>query len=131
MIPKLYQKDGTTLIGNLTNCIECLVEEERNGIFEVTFQYPNTESISSSLVYDNIVICDANDTLKSSRAVISITLFSNEPSSIIKFPVRPGILILSYDLEAKDRWLMSLHFKFLDVLVVPLKVKFFAIFILL
>ena len=67
MIPKLYQKDGTTLIGALTNCIECLVEEERNGIFEVTFQYPNTESISSSLVYDNIVICDANDTLKNQR----------------------------------------------------------------
>ena len=33
MTPKLYQKDGTTLIGNLTNCIECLVEEERNGLF--------------------------------------------------------------------------------------------------
>ena len=67
MIPKLYQKDGTTLIGDLINCIECLVEEERNGIFEVTFQYPNTESISSSLVYDNIVICDANDTLKNQK----------------------------------------------------------------
>ena len=67
MIPKLYQKDGTTLIGVLTNCIECLVEEERNGIFEVTFQYPNTESIATSLVYDNIVICDANDTLKDQK----------------------------------------------------------------
>ena len=67
MIPKLYQKDGTTLIGALTNCIECLVEEERNGIFEVTFQYPNTESIATSLVYDNIVICDANDTLKNQK----------------------------------------------------------------
>ena len=67
MIPKLYQKDGTTLIGALTNCIECLVEEERNGIFEVTFQYPNTETISTSLVYDNIVICDANDTLKNQK----------------------------------------------------------------
>jgi phage minor structural protein len=66
MIPKLYQKDGTTLIGNLTNCIECLVEEERNGIFEITLTYPN-EEIASSLVYDNIIICDANDTLKNQK----------------------------------------------------------------
>ena len=63
MIPKLYQKDGTTLIGNLTNCIECLVEEERNGVFELTLQYPNTEAIASSLLYDNIIICDAGDIL--------------------------------------------------------------------
>ena len=67
MIPKLYQKDGTTLIGTLTNCIECLVEEERNGIFEVTLQYPNNETISTSLVYDNIIICDSNDTLKNQK----------------------------------------------------------------
>ena len=67
MIPKLYQKDGTTLIGNLTNCIKCLVEEERNGIFEVTLQYPNNETISTSLVYDNIIICDSNDTLKNQK----------------------------------------------------------------
>ena len=67
MSPKLYQKDGTTLIGTLTNCIECLVEEERNGIFEVTLQYPNNETISTSLVYDNIIICDSNDTLKDQK----------------------------------------------------------------
>ncbi len=67
MLPKLYQKDGTTLIGNLTNCIECLVEEERNGLFEVTLQYPNNETISTSLVYDNIIICDSNDTLKNQK----------------------------------------------------------------
>ena len=63
MIPKLYQKDGTTLIGSLTNCIECLVEEERNGLFEVTLQYPNTAEHASLLVYDNIIMCDANDIL--------------------------------------------------------------------
>ena len=63
MIPKLYQKDGTTLIGSLTNCIECLVEEESNGLFEVTLQYPNTAEYASLLVYDNIIMCDANDIL--------------------------------------------------------------------
>ena len=66
MSPKLYQKDGTTLIGTLTNCIECLVEEERNGLFEITLTYPN-EEIASSLEYDNIIICDANDTLKNQK----------------------------------------------------------------
>ena len=30
---KLYDKTGNTLIANLENCIECFVEEERNGIF--------------------------------------------------------------------------------------------------
>ncbi len=63
MTPKLYNRTGTSLIGNLTNCIECLVEEERNGAFELTLQYSNTEAIAASLLYDNIIICDASDTL--------------------------------------------------------------------
>ena len=55
MTPKLYNRTGTSLIGNLTNCIECLVEEERNGAFELTLQYSNTEAIAASLLYDNII----------------------------------------------------------------------------
>ena len=54
MIPSLYKKDGTTKIGELTNCIECLVEEERNGIFEVSIVYPTTDSIFNSLEEENI-----------------------------------------------------------------------------
>lgn len=79
MIPLLYEKDGTTKIGELANCIECLVEEERNGIFEVSIIYPTTDSIFNSLEEENIIICDANDTLKSQKFRIYMTrkLMSN------------------------------------------------------
>ena len=40
MIPTLYDKTGNNKIGVLSDCIECLVEEERNGIFELTMIYP-------------------------------------------------------------------------------------------
>lgn len=80
MIPLLYKKDGITKIGELTNCIECLVEEERNGIFEVSIIYPTTDSIFNSLEEENIIICDANDTLKAQKFRIYMTrkLMSNK-----------------------------------------------------
>lgn len=80
MIPLLYKKDGITKIGELTNCIECLVEEERNGIFEVSIVYPTTDSIFNSLEEENIIICDANDTLKAQKFRIYMTrkLMSNK-----------------------------------------------------
>lgn len=67
MIPTLYDKTGTIKIGDLTDCIECLVEEERNGIFELTMVYPANSSILESIVYDNIIVADANDYLKSQK----------------------------------------------------------------
>ena len=45
MIPTLYDKTGNNKIGDLNDCIECLVEEERNGIFELTMIYPANSSI--------------------------------------------------------------------------------------
>ena len=67
MIPTLYDKTGTIKIGDLNDCIECLVEEERNGIFELTMVYPANSSILESIVYDNIIVADANDYLKSQK----------------------------------------------------------------
>ena len=80
MIPLLYKKDGTTKIGELTNCIECLVEEERNGLFEASIVYPTTDSIFNSLEEENVIICDANDTLKAQKFRIYMTrkLMSNK-----------------------------------------------------
>lgn len=95
MIPKLYQKDGTTLIGNLTNCIECLVEEERNGVFELTLQYPNTEAIASSLLYDNIIICDTGDILVEQKFRIYDT--RRMMSDIIEVYARHISFDLAYD----------------------------------
>ena len=67
MIPTLYDKTGAVKIGDLNDCIECLVEEERNGIFELTMVYPANSSILESIVYDNIIVADANDYLKSQK----------------------------------------------------------------
>lgn len=67
MIPTLYDKTGNNKIGDLNDCIECLVEEERNGIFELTMIYPANSSILESIDYDNIIVADANDYLKSQK----------------------------------------------------------------
>lgn len=67
MIPTLYDKTGTIKIGDLNDCIECLVEEERNGVFELTLVYPSNSQLLDSIIYENIVICDANDCLKSQK----------------------------------------------------------------
>lgn len=67
MIPTLYNKTGVVKIGDLNDCIECFVEEERNGIFELTMIYPANSSILESIVYDNIIVADANDHLKSQK----------------------------------------------------------------
>ena len=44
MIPILYEKTETAFVSNglgrLRDCIECLVTEERNGVYECDFQYP-------------------------------------------------------------------------------------------
>ena len=46
MIPVLYNADETQFItngrGRLSDCISCIVTEERNGIYEMEFQYPIT-----------------------------------------------------------------------------------------
>ena len=64
MIPTLYDKTGTVKIGDLTDCIECLVEEERNGIFELTLVYPSASDLLDCIITENIIVCDANDFLK-------------------------------------------------------------------
>lgn len=67
MIPTLYDKTGNTKIGVLNDCIECLVEEERNGIFELTLVYPSNSDLLDSIVYENIIVADANDYLKDQK----------------------------------------------------------------
>ena len=65
---KLYDKTGNNLIGNLANnCIECVVEEERNGLFELIMTYPVVDAIYNSLEKENIIIANANDTLKAQK----------------------------------------------------------------
>lgn len=44
MIPILYEKDETAFasngLGRLRDCISCVCREERNGVYEVDFEYP-------------------------------------------------------------------------------------------
>lgn len=67
MIPTLYDKTGAVKIGDLTDTIECLVEEERNGVFELTMIYPANDSLIESLQKEVIIVADANDYLKNQK----------------------------------------------------------------
>lgn len=67
MIPVLYNKLGQLKIGNLTNTISAYVTEERNGEFELELTYPASYPYSDSLVEENIIVVDGNDTLKAQK----------------------------------------------------------------
>lgn len=60
---KLYDKTFSTLYGTLSTVTEALVEEERNGLFELSFVMLNTDSLFSYIEKENIIVCNANDTL--------------------------------------------------------------------
>ena len=80
MIPLLYNKSGNIKLGELKNCIECLVEEERNGLFELSLIYPTNDTLFNSLEEENIIVCNANDTLLNQKFRIYMTrkLMSNK-----------------------------------------------------
>ena len=58
---KIYNKDGSELIGSLTQVVSCEVEEERNGLYEVVLTSPLTEPLFFSLAKENIIVCKPND----------------------------------------------------------------------
>lgn len=76
----LYDKLGTTKLGELNNCIDCFVEEERNGIFELSLTCPISDPIHTSLVEENIIVANANDTLLNQKFRIYLVkkLMENE-----------------------------------------------------
>lgn len=61
MIPILYEKTETAFttngIGRLTDCLSCLVTEERNGIYEVEFTYPVTGVRFEDITIGRIISC--------------------------------------------------------------------------
>ena len=65
MIPVLYNADETRFINNgrgrLTDCISCIVTEERNGIYEMEFQYPITGIHFDELEIGRIVTATHDD----------------------------------------------------------------------
>lgn len=59
MIPILYERTEETFtsngLGRLADCLSCIVTEERNGIYECTFQYPVNGEMFSQLVEGRII----------------------------------------------------------------------------
>lgn len=66
MNPILYSSDETAFtsngIGRLTECVSCLVTEERNGIFECEFEYPITGVYYSEIREGRIISVTHDDT---------------------------------------------------------------------
>ena len=69
----LHNKDFTTKYGTVNTTIEAFVEEERNGLFELSFIMLNTDSLFNYIKEDNIVVANANDTLLSQKFRIYMT----------------------------------------------------------
>ena len=65
MKPFLYAKNETDFdcigYGQLEECTECYVEEERNGIYEATFKYPSNGALYSKIEIGGFIKIKAND----------------------------------------------------------------------
>ena len=57
MIPILYDKTGTNKLGDLNDILDdsSYVEEARNGIFELTLDYPNDYPLADQLIEENFI----------------------------------------------------------------------------
>lgn len=69
----LYSKDFATKYGVISSLCEAFVEEERNGLFELSFVMLNTDSLFNYIKEDNIVVANANDTLLNQKFRIYMT----------------------------------------------------------
>ena len=67
MIPTIYDKTGNTKYGELVDCIKGIVIEERNGLFQAEVTYCLFSPHWDKLIRGNIIIADANDTLKNQK----------------------------------------------------------------
>ena len=69
----LYSKDFATKYGVISSLCEAFVEEERNGLFELSFIMLNTDSLFNYVKEENIVVANANDTLLNQKFRIYMT----------------------------------------------------------
>ena len=62
MIPILYESNETEFssegLGRLYDCISCTVTEERNGVYEATFEYPMTGKNFDKIYPGRIIGCE-------------------------------------------------------------------------
>lgn len=69
----LYSKDFITEYGAISSLCEAFIEEERNGLFELSFIMLNTDSLFNYVKEENIVVANANDTLLNQKFRIYMT----------------------------------------------------------
>ena len=66
MIPILFENDETAFDNNgicrLTDCISCVVTEERNGVYECDFEYPVTGAYYDQITPGRVISCTHDDT---------------------------------------------------------------------
>ena len=66
MIPILYESDEVLFASNgicrLRDCISCVVTEERNGIYEVDFDYPVDGANFDKIIPGRIIACEHDET---------------------------------------------------------------------
>lgn len=62
MIPILLKQDAKTKIGWLAEAISCRCTEERNGIYELEFQYPMLGTYAADLIIDRYIKAKPNST---------------------------------------------------------------------
>lgn len=98
MIPILYKNDETDFlrngIGALKDCMECIVTEERNGIYECKFKYPVTGQFYSEISPDRIIKAKANEV--SDPQLFRIYECSKPKNGIVTFNAQH----ISYDLNS-------------------------------
>lgn len=97
MIPILYEADAIDFnnngIGALIDCTSCIVEEERNGIYECSFIYPVTGQHYSEINPDRIVKTKANE--KSQNQLFRIYRITKPINGFVKIYCQH----ISYDLN--------------------------------
>ena len=66
MIPIIYAKNETAFtsngLGRLTDCISCIVREERNGTYELEITYPVNGKNFSKIINGRIISCTHDET---------------------------------------------------------------------
>ena len=65
MIPILYDKNETSFtsngLGRLSDCIRCIVTEQRNGVYECEFEYPVNGNHFDDITVGRIIACTHDD----------------------------------------------------------------------
>lgn len=88
MIPILYRIDENNYlsngIGRLTDCVSCIVTEERNGIYELEFEYPITGKFYNEILKNNGVVACIHDDKKDLQ-LFDIYSHTDPIDGIVKF----------------------------------------------